>query len=93
MADARELLDAAVDAVGQPPELFEPKFVQAENVLEAILAEAPAHDLVVIGASQERVWQRMVMGSIPEELVVRCDKPVAMVKAKAPIRSWIRRWI
>ena len=65
----------------------------ADDVLEAILAETPQYDMVVLGASHERMWQQLVMGSIPEEIAMRCDKPVAMVKAAMPIKSWFRRWI
>jgi len=73
--------------------LLDPKFVKADNVIEAILAETPDHDLVVLGASHERMWQQLVMGSVPEEIARRCAKPVAMVKATMPLKSWVRKWI
>jgi len=73
--------------------LLDPKFVKADNVIEAILAETPDHDLVVLGASHERMWQQLVMGAVPEEIARRCAKPVAMVKATMPLKSWVRKWI
>ena len=65
----------------------------ADDVLEAILAETPQYDMVVLGASHERMWQQLVMGSVPEEVARRCAKPVVMVKARIPLKSWVRKWI
>lgn len=90
---AQRRIEEAIEATGRPRELLDPKFVQADNVLEAILAETPGYDMVVLGASHERMWQQLVMGSIPEEIAQRCDKPAAMVKAKIPLKSWVRKWI
>lgn len=91
--EAENLIEAAIARTELPGDLFAPKFVHSDNVLQAILDEAPEHDLVVIGASQERVWQRLVMGSLPENIARRCQRPIAMVKARTPLKSWVRRWI
>ena len=49
--------------------------------------------LIVIGATREHLFQSIAMGSVPEEFARRCEKPLVMVKAKHPIKSWVRRWI
>ena len=91
--EAEKLLNATIASLDFAPDLFEPKFAQSDNVRQAILDEAPGYDLVVVGASQERVWQQVVMGSLPEDIARHCNRPVAMVKAKTPLKSWVRRWI
>ena len=92
-ADGRTMVESAIEGLGLPRDLFEPKFVVSDSVRQAILDQAESHDLIVLGASQERAWQQLVMGSLPEEVARQCKKPVAMVKAQIPLRSRVRRWI
>ena len=73
--------------------LLEPKYAVSRDITKAILDESQDYDLVVIGASKERLLQQMVMSSIPEEVARRCDKPLVMVKATEGIESLIKRWV
>ena len=74
-------------------DLLKPKYEVSRDVTKAILDESEEYDLVVIGASKERLFQQMVMSSIPEEVARRCDKPLVMVKATEGIQSLIKRWV
>jgi len=73
--------------------LFKPKYVMSSHLLEALLDEARDYDLVVIGASREGLFQQAVMGKLPEEFARQYEKPLIMVKALHPIKSFVRKWM
>jgi hypothetical protein len=73
--------------------LFEAKYVIARDRFKILLEEAEQHDLMVIGATRDPVFRQQVMGSLPEEVARHCKKPLIMVKAKHPIKSFIKRYI
>ena len=73
--------------------LFKPKYAISRQTVPTILNESRDYDLVVMGSSRERVLQQIVMGSIPEEIARRCEKPLAMVKSNEGIQSFIKRWV
>ena len=73
--------------------LFKPKSVASSNLLKTLLDEARQYDLVVIGASREGLFQQAVMGKLPEEFARQYEKPLIMVKASHPIKSFVRKWI
>jgi nucleotide-binding universal stress UspA family protein len=72
---------------------FEIKTITARDPIEAILKEASAYDLVVLGAAQKSVLMQFATRSIPEEVARQCDRPTVLVKANVGVRSWIKRWI
>jgi hypothetical protein len=64
----------------------------ADDIVDGIVGEAPHHDLVVIGATAERLFDQVLFGSVPERVAQRAPVTVIMVKGyKGPVRSWIRR--
>jgi nucleotide-binding universal stress UspA family protein len=64
----------------------------ADDVVEGIVEESAHHDLVVIGATAERLFDQVLFGTIPERVALRSPVTVMMVKGyKGPVRSWIRR--
>jgi amino acid transporter/nucleotide-binding universal stress UspA family protein len=64
----------------------------ADDVVEGIVEESAHHDLVVIGATAERLFDQVLFGTIPERVAQRSPVTVMMVKGyKGPVRSWIRR--
>jgi len=87
--------------LGQSPEfrrkkyqrLFTPKYIVSKNIASAILQEAQEYDLVVIGTSQVGMFQQMLLGSIPEEVARKCERPLVIVKASKGVRFLIKRWI
>jgi amino acid transporter/nucleotide-binding universal stress UspA family protein len=71
---------------------FEVKVVPADDVVEGIVAESAHHNLIVIGATAERLFDQVLFGTIPERVAHRAPVTVMMVKGyKGPVRSWIRR--
>jgi hypothetical protein len=64
----------------------------ADDVVDGIVREAADHDLVVIGATAERLFEQVLFGTIPERVALRAPVTVMMVKGyKGPVRSWIRK--
>ena len=69
------------------------KTVWHADVVEAILAEARDHDLVVLGCTSQPLLRQMTRDPVPETVARLCEKPLVMVKASRGIRSWVKRWI
>ncbi len=66
--------------------------VTAPDVVSGILREAEEHNLVMIGATEERLFEQRLFGSISERVARECSKTVIMVKQyRGPVRSWLRR--
>jgi nucleotide-binding universal stress UspA family protein len=71
---------------------FEVKVVSADDVVEGIVKEATNHDLVIIGATDEGLFEQVLFGTIPERVTLRAPVTVMMVKRyRGPVRSWLRR--
>jgi len=71
---------------------LEPRVIAAPDIVQGVLAEAEEHDLVVLGATREGLFQQLLVGNVPETIARRCSKTVIVVKRRAgPIRSWLRR--
>jgi nucleotide-binding universal stress UspA family protein len=71
---------------------FEVKVVSADDVVEGIVEEAANHDLVIIGATDEGLFEQVLFGTIPERVTLRAPVTVMMVKRyRGPVRSWLRR--
>ena len=52
---------------------------RAESRLEAILSEAPAHDLLIMTAARRRGMKRALFGSLADAVVHNCKNPVFVV--------------
>jgi len=60
--------------------------------VDGITKESAQHDLVVIGATAERLFEQVLFGTVPERVALQAPVTVMMVKGyKGPVRSWIRR--
>jgi CIC family chloride channel protein len=68
------------------------KIVQHADPVGLILAESEAYDLVVIGASESSITQRILLGSIPQQIAQACHCTVMMVRSNTGLRSWFKRW-
>ena len=86
-------LDETVPSLNVDRSLFDPKYVISRELLKSILDESEHYDLVVMGATEDPIFRQRVMGSLPEEFARYCKKPLVMVKAKHPIKSFIKRWL
>lgn len=68
------------------------KVLPAHDVVDGIVEESAEHDLVLIGATAERLFDQVLFGTIPERVAHRAPVTVIMVKRyKGPVRRWIRR--
>lgn len=68
------------------------RVLTAPDVVQGVLAEAEEHDLVLLGATREGLFQQLVVGNVPETIARGCSKTVIIIKRHAgPIRSWLRR--
>jgi basic amino acid/polyamine antiporter, APA family len=70
------------------------KTAENENTVDAILREAQGHDLVIIGASEEPLFQNMLVGTVPEQVARRAGVTVIMVKRRSsPVHSFLRQTV
>ena len=69
------------------------KQVTSRNGVEAILAEAADHDMVILGCTREPMIRQIARGNVSDTVARLCDKPLVMVKASGRLRSWIKRWV
>ncbi|MEM7344064.1 MAG: DUF389 domain-containing protein [Chloroflexota bacterium] len=68
------------------------KFVRASTPLEGILAEAVHHDAVILGASNETLFNQFVFGTFPREFATKHDGATVIVKRFDPsVSSMVRR--
>jgi uncharacterized hydrophobic protein (TIGR00271 family) len=75
----------------RPPEQ---KVITADNVIEGIVEVAAGYDLVLLGASEEALFDRFVFGSIPQQIAARVPKTVMMVREYSGLTEfWIRKLI
>jgi amino acid transporter/nucleotide-binding universal stress UspA family protein len=64
----------------------------ADDVVAGIVQEAGHHDLVVIGATEEGLFEQVLFGTIPERVALQAPVTVMMVKRyRGPVRSWLRQ--
>jgi amino acid transporter/nucleotide-binding universal stress UspA family protein len=74
---------------------LEIKTVESElNVVDCIVQESHAHDLVVIGASEEPLFENILIGNVPEQVARKAPVTVIMVKRRSsPMHSFLRQTV
>jgi nucleotide-binding universal stress UspA family protein len=77
LAEGREALN---DAPGPVP-VVETGVTEAAAVTDAIVEEASAHDVVVLGATRQGALRRALAGSVPRRVVERTDRTVVLARA------------
>ncbi len=71
---------------------YQIKIIQSNNPVARITDESEGYDLVVIGASETSVFQRLLFGSKPTQIAEKCSCTIIMVRKNTGIRSWFKRW-
>jgi uncharacterized hydrophobic protein (TIGR00271 family) len=72
-----------------PPEQ---KVIVAESVVEGIVREAEKYDLVLLGASEQGLFDQFVFGSIPQQIAARVPKTAVIVRRYGgPTEFWTRK--
>jgi uncharacterized hydrophobic protein (TIGR00271 family) len=75
----------------RPPEQ---KVIIADSVVEGIVEEAEGYDLVLLGASEEGLFDQLVFGSIPQQIAARVSKTAVIVRHYGgPTEFWTRKLI
>lgn len=76
-------------AFSRPPEQ---KVIVAESVVEGIVREAEKYDLVLLGASEQGLFDQFVFGSIPQQVAARVPKTAVIVRRYGgPTEFWTRK--
>ena len=91
--DLTEFVDLHAEKRGLDREKIQCKTISAENVEKAILAASKEFDLLVIGTTLKGRLRQMTHVPVPESIARQCEIPLAMVRASAGLRGWLRRYI
>jgi hypothetical protein len=66
----------------------------SEGIARTILKESASHDLIVIGAKKERLFENALIGGISEIVATEATVPVIMVKRRSsPMHNWLRQTV
>jgi nucleotide-binding universal stress UspA family protein len=65
----------------------------ADDVVQGILKEAQGFDQIIVGASEERLLEQSLFGSIPQRVAEEALVTVIMVKRHAEVKFGLRRWL
>ncbi|MCB0080358.1 MAG: universal stress protein, partial [Caldilineaceae bacterium] len=72
---------------------IEIEVTHAQDVVEGILAAAVNCDQIVIGASEERLLEQSLFGSIPQRVAEEAPVTTVMVKRHDMVKFGLRRWL
>lgn len=81
--------------VAMAPDLVaEQKLIESDSVVEGLVAASDEFDVVVIGAAKEPLFQRKLVGEIPESLSRNSKASVIVVKRyEGVIKSFIKKFL
>ncbi len=79
-----------LDIEGWPIEI---RVEPAQDIVEDILRVAADFDQIVIGASEERLLEQSLFGSIPQRVAEEALTTVIMVKRHDMVKFGLRRWL
>ncbi len=91
MEDNRRLIAKTLRGLefSHPPEQ---EVVVADSVVDGIVREAQDYDLVLLGASEEGLFDQFAFGSIPQQIAARVPQTAVLVKRYAgPTELWTRK--
>ncbi|WP_255197099.1 universal stress protein [Halorarius litoreus] len=86
---AQEMLDTARDSV--PGVDCETILLEDDDVVGALVAESANHDLTIIGATREGVFQKFLFGTIPETVAERAGSTVIMTKRSLDVGTRLQQ--
>lgn len=73
-------------------DLVQTKIITAPGIVGGILTEAQDYDLLLLGASDEGLFDRVLFGTIPERIARKSPVPVMIARERAPLpQFWLRR--
>lgn len=80
---AERLLGVALRALGQPQPGATTRVLEFDSPVDAVIAEAAAHDLVVPGVGEDWELEPHVFGLRSERLAAECPHSLLVVRGRA----------
>jgi nucleotide-binding universal stress UspA family protein len=69
------------------------KIAQADDVVQAIVEESEKHDLLLIGATGEGLFEQRLLGSVPQRVAREAATTVTMTKRYWRLKSVVGRLV
>jgi hypothetical protein len=89
---AQQVINYALEGVGY--ERIESRIIEGTSVVEAVLQESEAYDLVVLGATEEPLFRNLLMGNIATQIAKRAKVTVIVVKRRSSsLHSFLRQTV
>lgn len=86
-----EMIELTIEGL-PTDDLVKTMVTTASGIVRGILSEAQGYDLMLLGASEEGLFDRVLFGTIPERIARKSPVPVMIVKRRAPLpQFWLRR--
>ena len=63
------------------------KTIRHSSVSVGLIKEAENYDVLMLGATERRFDQKILLGNIPEMIAKRCNRPVIIVKHYHPVKE------
>ncbi|MFQ5614056.1 MAG: amino acid permease [Anaerolineae bacterium] len=90
LENRRQTLLEELDIADWPLEL---RVLYSNDVVKTILEEARGFNQIIIGASEERLLEQSLFGSIPQRVARQAQVTVIMVKRYDPVKFGLRQWL
>lgn len=65
----------------------------SQNVVASILEDSRSYDLIILGASDKGIFNKIVFGNLPETIANTTEKQMIMVKSQHGLKSFVLRWL
>jgi nucleotide-binding universal stress UspA family protein len=90
---AQQAIDSSLNG-SRAYEYLTTRLLEGHGVTETVLQESEAHDLVVMGTTEEPLFQNLLTGSIPARVAKQAKMTVIIVKRRSGlIRSMLRQTV
>ncbi len=91
---AEQVIKRALNGVVTDPCAIDRSIVEGASVVDAVLQTAPAYDLIVVGATDEPLFQNLLVGNVAQRIARDAEVTTIMVKRRSgPIRSMLRQTV
>lgn len=90
VADGRDLLTRTSPSLGAVETVTE-TVLRGDDVVETIVDRSSDHDVTVVGAAEDGLLQRVLVGSIPQAVGRQADGAVIMAKRHQGVSTALRR--
>jgi amino acid transporter/nucleotide-binding universal stress UspA family protein len=89
---AQQVIDYSLEGINYAH--IEPRIVEGLNVVDTVLRESEGYDLIVLGATNEPLFENLLLGNIAEQIAKRADITVIMVKRRSTqLHSFLRQTV